>query len=165
VPGGRDIYIASSDSLGALRPFIASTANEVTPEVSPDGHWIAYTSDESQVNEIYVQALPGPGPRLQVSVNGGVEPVWDSNGTLFYRTGGWVLSASLGDSPLQVLRRDSLFEESYDASRYTRTWDVFPGGREFLFLRAPEVRTATEVMVILNWQQMLGPQRTGSAER
>jgi hypothetical protein len=165
VRGSSDIYIAPSDSFGALRPFIATSANEVTPDVSPDGRWIAYTSDESQVNEIYVQALPGPGPRLQVSVNGGIEPVWDSNGTLFYRTGQWILSASIGGSPLRVLRRDSLFADKYALSRNSRTWDVFPSGREFLFLRTPPVTAMTEIMVVLNWQQMPGPQRTDSRER
>jgi hypothetical protein len=164
-PRNSDIYIAPSDFSAAPRPFVATAAMEVTPEVSPNGRWLAYASNESDTEEIYVQPIPGPGPRLQVSVNGGAEPVWGTDEMLYYRAGGRLHVAILGGLPLQLVRRDSLFVDVYDGSRNVRTWDVFPGGREFLFVRSSSEPAATGVMVVLNWQQMVGPQRTDSRER
>jgi hypothetical protein len=163
--GNRDILIASSDSAGSLRPLIASSANEIMPDISPSGRWLAYASNESENEEIYVQPLPGPGPRLQVSVNGGSEPVWGSEQTLYYRAEGRIQMATLGGSPFQVTRRDSLFVDEYEASRTTRIWDVFPGGREFLLLKSPSAREASEVFVVLNWQQMLDARQAESRDR
>jgi Tol biopolymer transport system component len=161
----RDILIAPSDSAGSLRPLIASSAIEITPDISPSGRWLAYASDESENEEIYVQPLPGPGPRVQVSVDGGSEPVWGSEQTLFYRAGGRIHMATLGGSPLQVTQRDSLFVDEYRTSRTGRIWDVFPGAREFLLLKSPSAREDSEVFVVLHWQQMIDAQRTDSRER
>jgi hypothetical protein len=156
---GNDIHIAPSDTPGVARPFVASTASELHAEVSPDGRWLAYTSNESGRFEVYVQPLPGPGPRLQVSVNGGREPVWASEQALYYRGSGRIRAATLGGSPLRVTRHDSLFAETYIAE-VGRNWDVFPGAREFLFVSHPVTTTTSEITVVLNWQQMAGPQQT-----
>jgi hypothetical protein len=162
----RDIFVARSDSPGSRTPLVATAANEFHPEVSPDGRWIAYVSDESRANEIYVQPLPGPGPRLQVSIDGGREPVWDSSNTLYYRSNGRIQSATLGGSPLSVVRRESLVtDNNYAFGNFNRVWDVFPGGREFLFVASPQEQSATAVMVVLNWQQMAGPQTTDPRSR
>jgi serine/threonine protein kinase/Tol biopolymer transport system component len=165
IRANRDIHIAPSDSVGSLRPLIASAAHEITPDISPSGRWLAYASNESENEEIYVQPLPGPGPRIQVSVSGGSEPVWGSEQTLYYRAGGRIHMATLGGSPFQVTQRDSLFEDEYQTSRANRIWDVFPGGREFLLLKSPSAREASEVFVVLNWQQMLDARQTESRER
>ena len=98
------------------------------------------------------------------SVNGGSEPVWGSDQTLYYRAGGRIHQATLGGSSLQVTLRDSLFTDEYESIRNGRTWDVFPGGREFLFVRST-ARGESEVMVVLNWQQMRGPQKTDAKDR
>src|SRR4030095_16058896 len=70
------------------RAVIHTAANEMTPEFSPDGRWLAYVSNESQRNEVYVQPYPGPGERHQISNNGGEQPAWSGNGReLFYVQG------------------------------------------------------------------------------
>ena len=60
-------------------------ANEWDANLSPDGRWLAYSSDESGREEVYVQPYPGPGGREQISVDGGSEPAWSKSGKeLFY---------------------------------------------------------------------------------
>ena len=59
--------------------FLQTPFNESAPRFSPDGHWLAYVSNESGRYEIYVQAYPGPGGKLQISTDGGTEPVWNRN--------------------------------------------------------------------------------------
>jgi len=72
---------------GKPEPFLCTPATEILPEFSPDGHWIAYRSNESGVNEIYVRPFPGPGAKSQVSVDGGLYGIWSKNGReLFYET-------------------------------------------------------------------------------
>ena len=61
---------------GTPTPYIRSPARERTPEFSPDGHWLAYTSNESGRDEVYVRPFPGPGQRVTVSSEGGVNPMW-----------------------------------------------------------------------------------------
>jgi hypothetical protein len=163
--GKRDIYMAREDSAAILQPFLAASASEITPEVSPNGRWIAYTSDDSQTEEVYLEPFPGPGPRLQVSVNGGSEPVWASDETLFYRGQGRIQSVTLGGSPLQILRRDSLVIDVYATQRNVRSWDVMHGGQEFLFVQRAANRLSREVLIALNWQQMVGPAQAEARER
>jgi Tol biopolymer transport system component len=64
--------------------FLGTPFHELHPVFSPDGHWIAYTSDASGVFEIYVRPFPGPGGQWQVSVGGGYVPMWSHDGHLFY---------------------------------------------------------------------------------
>ena len=62
--------------------------NEGGPVFSPDGHWLAYISDESGRPEIYVKPYPGPGGKWLISTEGGTEPAWNRNGReLFFRRG------------------------------------------------------------------------------
>jgi Tol biopolymer transport system component len=66
-------------------PLLHGTANEYYPDISPDGAWIAYTSDESGKDEVYVQPFPGLGARHQISTDGGAAPAWSRDGReLFY---------------------------------------------------------------------------------
>ena len=146
----RDIYIARTDDLSDFRPFVASEANERQPAISPDGRWIAYTSDEKGRNEVYVQPLPGPGPRLPVSVSGGTEPLWSPDGrALYFRTTSHIVAAKMSFSPLSVSAYDTLVSDPFVRSTSTRTWDVSPDGKYFLFVRTLSQRGAPEVIV--NW--------------
>jgi serine/threonine-protein kinase len=71
---------------GRVTPFLNSQFMEMYPDFSPDGRWIAYTSDESKRDEVYVRPFPGPGMKYPVSNEGGVEPLWARNyKQLFYR--------------------------------------------------------------------------------
>src|SRR2546422_572780 len=83
------IFVMSMDGTGARKPtlFLESKFALLYPEFSPDGHWMAYVSAESGLNELYVQAYPGGGEKTRVSTAGGWEPIWIGNGReLLYRT-------------------------------------------------------------------------------
>jgi serine/threonine-protein kinase len=67
---------ASGWKFGKPTPFVNTTANEMSPAFSPDGRWVAYQSDESGRNQVYVRPFPGPGGYWQVSTEGGTAPVW-----------------------------------------------------------------------------------------
>jgi serine/threonine-protein kinase len=82
---GSDIALLDV-SLKRVTSFINSQYEEWYPEISPDGRWMAYTSDESNRQEVYIRPFPGPGMKQQVSSEGGSEPLWARNGKqLFYR--------------------------------------------------------------------------------
>ena len=84
--GSQDIFTApiEGDSghpkLGKAELFLGTPFMEVFPAFSPDGRWLAYVSNESGINEVYVRSFPGPGGRWQVSTGGGLFPLWSRDG-------------------------------------------------------------------------------------
>ena len=167
--GGRvgrgDILLAPADSLSQFRPFVATGANEAGMTVSPDGRWLAYASNESGRNEVYVQPIPGPGPRLQVSISGGAAPIWSpEGGALFYRDESLlIVAARLNGNPLRVVQWDTLFVDRYQRSPFLKpNWSVFPSGREFLMLGGAGA-TVGGVKLVVNWPQLTASSRGAGA--
>src|SRR6202521_3645350 len=78
---------ASSRQGRKAQPFVRTPSTESAPRFSPNGRWLAYSSDESGRFEIYVQPYPGPGGKWQISTEGGTEPRWTRDGEIFYRSG------------------------------------------------------------------------------
>ena len=159
---GQRILVAPTDSLSQARPLMVTTAREVTPDLSPDGRWLAYASDESGRREIYVQPVPGPGARLQVSVTGGQEPIWSpQRGTLFYRSPErLIIAARLEMAPLRVVQWDTLFVDRFQRGLSRTNWSVFPNGKEFLMISTSQ--STSGVKALVNWPQLPEVQRTGS---
>jgi serine/threonine-protein kinase len=157
-----DIFIAPTDSLQALRPFVATPAIELMPRVAPSGRLLAYSSNKSGRTEVYLRPIPGPGPEVTVSTSGGSEPIWSSDGTsLFYRGPTRMMVATVVERPAPaVAKRDSLFIDRWDRSLEHGGYDVFPDGKHFVMTRP--AKTATEkppsLFVVLNWPQLLGKQ-------
>jgi hypothetical protein len=89
-PDGTILFLQDGDiwalpPRGAPVPFITSRTAELFPTFSPDGHWIAYTTDETGRSEVYVRPFPGPEPATQISSSGGSSPAWSADGSrLFY---------------------------------------------------------------------------------
>jgi len=150
-----DILMAPFDSLDAMRPAVATAATETMPSVSPNGRLLAYQSDESGREEVYVQPLPGPGARVRVSVGGGEEPVWSATGsTLFYRGPARMMAATIEEHPeLTVSSRDSLFMDRYARSTSFQNYDVFRDDRKFLMVSAGVSLPEREITVVINWLQ------------
>ena len=82
----RDIWTLTPEA--ETSPFLATGFNERAPRLSPDGHWLAYVSDQPGQDQVVVQPFPAGGAVTQISTEGGMEPVWSRDGSaLFYRHG------------------------------------------------------------------------------
>jgi len=148
---GMDLYALPLDSDRTLVPILVTPFNENSPQLSPDGRWLAYASDQSGRYEIYLRAYPDGGAQTQVSAAGGSEPAWSPDGrVLYYRQEGRLMAARLRlEASAQVLGRDSLFSGPYYENVRWPEFDVSPDGNRFLFVRlgASDVR----MVVALNW--------------
>ena len=159
-----DIWVLSIGDRKA-RALIQTAANETSPEFSPNGRWLAYVSDESGRNEVYVQPYPGPGERHLISTDGGQQPAWSGNGLeLFYVQAGAsgagarkLMSVSIGTTPTFVAGTpETLFESGDLASGWGRNYDVAPDGQRFLLTITKDLPTATAQMIFVqNWFEEL----------
>jgi hypothetical protein len=107
----RDVHAESSS--GKPRAYLHGLANERAVAISADGHWLAYVSDESGRDEVYVRSFPAPNGAVQISTGGGREPRWSSNGReVFYRGARGMVATSVRTAPgLEVISREVLFDD------------------------------------------------------
>ena len=138
--------------------LIATEFDEKAIALSPDGHWLAYVSDETGRNEVYVRPFPGVEARkTTVSVNGGVMPLWSRSGEeIFYVSQGEMVEARISTVPVFGVRsREVLFPMSPfpQSSDYT-LHDIAPDGQRFVMLRREET-PGRELMLVLNWFEEL----------
>jgi eukaryotic-like serine/threonine-protein kinase len=164
---GYDLWTLSLDGDRRPHPFLQTPFNEQYPDISPDGRWLAYVSNQSGPAEVYVQPYPGPGARQQVSVDGGTAPAWSRDGReLFYITaqsvGGQAALTKMMVVPVQskpALTAGTprmLFEGRYGATANIRGYDVAPDGR-FLMVQQkdrPAMRVS-EMIIVQNWVEEL----------
>ena len=151
------------------RPLIHTAANEMTPEFSPDGRWLAYVSNESGRSEVYVQPYPGPGGRHLISTNGGEQPAWSQNGReLFYVQGGGLnsgssartlMSVKVATAPaFQAGTPEPMFENTDLRTNWGRNYDVAPDGRRFLLTlnkEAPTNLAPAQMIFVQHWFEEL----------
>ena len=144
------------------RPILNSAANEAHPALSPDGRWIAYTSNETGQNEVYVARFPDLGNKDTISIGGGRAPVWSPDGTeIFYRAPGTeMMVVPIDTEPTLTLRTASVvFDENY-YSGGGRTYDLAPDGR-FLMIKLSDATTEDadsalpQVILVENWFEEL----------
>ena len=139
-----------SSASGKPYPFLNTRASENDPSFSPDGHWIAYRSDESGRSEIYVAPFPGPGIKRQVSIGGGFNAKWRPDGKeLFFLAPDLTLMAAQVDTRGGgfAVKVTSLSKSPTGASAY----DVSADGQRFL-LAVPNGDEAEQPLTIVqNW--------------
>jgi Tol biopolymer transport system component/tRNA A-37 threonylcarbamoyl transferase component Bud32 len=142
---------------GDKKPFAVvqpqSQQNNIfSSRISPDGRWLAYTSNESGRSEIYVSPFPGGGGRWQITTNGGDAATWRRDGKeLFYWANDQMLTAvevSPQGSEFQVGAAHPLFRLSSPA--LGMAYDVTPDGQRFLVNYLPE-DTSTPLTLVVNW--------------
>ncbi|MCH8146142.1 MAG: serine/threonine-protein kinase [Gemmatimonadetes bacterium] len=158
---GRDLWISSIGEPDSSYPFLNTEYMEMSPAVSPDGRWLAYTSDESGQQEVYVQPLDGSGGKRQVSLGGGMEPVWSPDGSeLYYRsgimlTGGQVVAIGIQRDPIFALgTRRVLFEDQFRREFNHANYDVHPTTGDFVMVRS-EATASFQLTVVLNFLEEL----------
>jgi eukaryotic-like serine/threonine-protein kinase len=153
---GQDALILSLDgSRRTVTPFLQTRATEVTGRFSPNGRWLAYTSNESGRDEIYVRPFPGTGGTAQVSTAGGGEPVWSRDGReLFYRSGEAVMAVPVStEAAFAAGLPRRLFADHYERTGTgSGGYDVSLDGRRFLMIEPaePELPVA-QISVVLGW--------------
>jgi serine/threonine-protein kinase len=131
------------------------------PTISPDGAWMAYESNMSGQNEIYVERYPELGHRQKISTGGGYLPLWSRNGReLFFSSGDsrHILSVPVQYGTTLVAGRPQvLFEAAMEATLSGRPYDVTPDGRFMIIRRGPEESGggAPDLKVVLNWFEEL----------
>ena len=156
----RDIFVLPLT--GERKPvgLLTGPNDDKMPRASPDSKWLAYVSDESGAEEVYVRLISGAGGRVAVSVGGGREPVWSRDGKrLFYRSGSKMMSANVALSPeLSITARQILFDAPFTTDPYHPNFDVAPDGKSFVMIR-PMYEDRQMVMVV-NWAEEL-KQRVG----
>jgi serine/threonine protein kinase/Tol biopolymer transport system component len=134
-------------------PVLQTSFREQEAVFSPDGRWIAYTSDESGRSEVYVTQFPVPGRKWQVSTSGGVLPRWSGTGReVFFDGSGERIMAtevSADGSTFKVGQTQPLFE--IRAQRPGTFFDVTPDGQRFLVNTAAQAQTSVPMTLVVNW--------------
>ena len=152
--GTADIFYRRLTGDTTPRPISATPFTEWGARVSPDGRWVAYSSDDSRSMEVYVRPLGRPGGRIQVSVNGGTCPIWSRDGrTLYYANGQQFMAAAVTSTPtFGVTGRRVLFDADFVDTPGHANYDVSPAG-DVLMVR-PTVGS-DQVMLVHNWRTEL----------
>lgn len=143
--------------------LLPGPGNRAAAAFSPNGRWIAYVSDESGENEVYVQVSTGQGAKWQISSGGGTEPSWAHDGReLFYRAGNKMIAAEVqSGATFSPAKPRELFEGDYKYPSgfildLIPDYDVSPDGQEFLMVQPVVPVTAVPpptrgLPVVLNW--------------
>lgn len=155
--GVRDLLVLSPVAPGTPTALVATAARERAPMISPNGQLLAYVSNETGRDEVYVQRYPGMIRRVQVSTDGGAEPMWSPDGEeLFYRNEDQMLVVSLTAEGTVKMRPRVLFEGSFVWSGPSGhpSYDVSPGGKGFVMLATDPTYELlpSELHVILDWR-------------
>ena len=158
----RDIWVLPTEASGKPIPFLTTGADEFMGQLSPDNHWMAFTSDRSGRREVYVRPFPAGDGEWTISLAGGQAPRWRGDGNELYFIGadgkliavpvkGTVAGAkpsfesgtavALFDAHLVVAGRDTAFQ-----------YDVTADGQRFLIdVRAPGAASTPSLTVVTNW--------------
>jgi Tol biopolymer transport system component len=176
IPGGPSdkgptIWVQEIGEKSAPKSLAPSALRGGGIDVSPDGQWVAYHSAESGVMQVYVDAYPGPGPRHQVSTNGGAAPIWRADGSeIFYARAPAGEPIGAGDVEIEIMavpvtrqptlafgRPRRLFAGVYSVNGPARGFDVMPDGQRFLLLQPrphpPDV--LRDMTIVQNWIEEL----------
>ncbi len=161
----RDLGVLPMDGDRTPVPFLETPFIERAGAFSPDGRWLAYVSDESGLDEVYVRPYPGPGQEYVISTSGGKEPVWSRDGReLFFRNADQVLVVATDTTEVfRATAPERLFDGAYQLDDSAGgiggvpNYDIAPDGQRFLMVKwdEPSGQDAPEITVVLNWHQEL----------
>ncbi len=163
-----DVWLLPLEGGGKPRPFLESARFlQASPKFSPDGRWLAYCSNESGRAEVFVTQFPGPGAKVQVSSDGGTDPVWRRNGgELYYRNGDKMMVVSVMTQPkLSLSKPRVLWQGHYMLGCgsscgmpgvASANYDVTADGQRFVMIEDNDQdAVARQVNVILNFAEVI----------
>ena len=153
-----DLWVLDLDGKPAARPYLQTAAREADAVISPDGNWIAYTSDQSGRDEIYVQAYPVPDRRWQISAQGGTTAVWSpADGDLLFKNVNEIqaVAVELGDRFSAGLPRSLFKLPSMAHGGDARKFSVSRDGRYLAVLPPEGWHPTGRLHLILDWTSTL----------
>jgi serine/threonine-protein kinase len=163
--GARDVAIRGPDH-EMLQPVIASDADEKAIAISPDGRWLAYESDDTGTNEIYVRPFPNVDDgRFPVSQRGGTMPKWaHGSNELFFVDGSRTMMAAHFDTAggvFRVTELEMLFplpdDIFYNFNEHYALYDVAPDDQRFIWMRSTLNDVSFDTMLLEDWAVELEP--------
>ncbi|MGD9253308.1 MAG: protein kinase [Holophagae bacterium] len=153
---GTDLFRMDPDQPGEIEELVVTEGTEWGPDISPDGRWFAYTSDESGRYEVYARAF-GSDRSFPVSLDGGEEPIYSVDGkTIYYRNGNRfyatpILEASTDGTRFRAGRPEVVVEGAY-ANVFGLSYDIGPDGRLLVLRTDGGTERPSHLNVILNWK-------------
>ena len=159
-PGAGDILAMRPGTDTAPTPLVATAFTETSPALSFDGRWLAYCSNESGKNEIYVVPFPNTSAgKWAISTGGGMEPLWSHRGTeLFYRdASGNLVAVEVNTNPTFSFGRATVLfpAAGYTSRPFTPQYAVAPDDRRFLMVRPVGSGSPDNIIVVENWFEEL----------
>ena len=153
--------LKSFDDDSAPVALLDSRFNETGAAFAPDGRWLAYVSDESGRGEVYVRAFPRLGTRVQLSTDGGDEPLWAKSGQeVFFRSESGMMAVTIeaddGGDEIRIGESRLLFDDRFEMSSISgiANYDVSGDGR-FLMVEPEDNEGPAQLYVVLNWFEEL----------
>jgi hypothetical protein len=151
---GPDIWILSLDSARSVRPFLRTPYAEWGGAFSPDRRWLAYTSNDTGLAQVYVRPLTGTGERMQISTAEGREPVWSRDGReLFFRYWKGLMEVSMPPDPETGVEPPRLIiagEYETGDIQVIPNYDVAADGMQFIMIPR-EANERMQIHVAVNW--------------
>jgi DNA-binding winged helix-turn-helix (wHTH) protein/Tol biopolymer transport system component len=150
-----DLWILPLDDAAKPRPLIATDGNEAAARLHPGGAFVAYQSDRSGQDEVYVAPYPVGIPSTRVSTEGGVNPRWSQDGDeLFYQSGRtmWSVDVAVGPEIHRGAPKPLFEADFWGAGSH---WDILPDGRGFVIISSETPGPITQISVVVNWAEEL----------
>jgi Tol biopolymer transport system component len=156
-----DIGMLSMEGDHVRKLLLQEKYDEVIPQISPDGKWMAYGSNESGKFDIYVRLFPDVNKgKWLVSANGGNSPLWSpDNREIYYRSGDAAMAVPVETEPTfkpgkaKVLFRGTYFGPA--ANTDVPFWDIHPDGKRFLMLKEAPAEVPRKINIVVNWFEEL----------
>jgi len=149
----RDLLILeNSGAASDLVPYLATPASEFNGAVSPDGRWAAYDSDETGKSELYVQAFPVPGSKIQISNGGGGFAAWSRDGKRLFYLGPDQALMAVDITPGASLRAGSPVK-LFRFPRLVEAFDLAPDGKRVLATMTANDDYGRAINLIFDWDK------------
>ena len=162
IPGrGADILaVRLGGAASEACEIVATEHNEGLPVFSPDGKWIAYESDKTGTDEVFIRPFPGPGQDIRISTDGGNQARWNPKTSELYYVNAddWLMAVRLTfkpDGTADPGRPEKLFRTNIGSTvrlKYRQQYVVDPGGKSFMINAAVDAPIALPIVLILNWK-------------
>jgi serine/threonine-protein kinase len=164
---GNHIWVLPMEGDRTPKPFVRTRFMEGSARFSSDGRWVAYCTNEPGKSEVFVQPWPGPGARIQVSSEGGTDPIWSHDGKeLFYRNGDKMMVVAVTTQPtFQASKPRVLWEGHYSHGLNSScgppgtteaNYDVSSDGQRFLMVKdLAQDNVSRRIVVVVNFAEEL----------